>query len=92
MIKPFMLSILILLCTACSERVIVTQVETHLIAPPQSLLINCKVNKVEEDTVHSLAKAYIKNNKSIKECNNNIDAIRKWTNKQVELYESGSKQ
>lgn len=64
------------------------QVETQVLAPPSVLLSECKVNRVEEDTVKSLAKAYIKNNQSIRECNNNITAIRNWVKEQGDIYDN----
>ncbi len=63
------------------------QVETQFLAPPAVLLNDCKINRVEEDTVKSLAKAYIKNNQSLSECNTNLKAVRDWVEKQEEIYD-----
>lgn len=79
-------SALILNMSGCSTSRTVTVDRPILIAPPSELFQRCEPKRVEQDTVESLAQAYVHNTYEVWKCNSRLELIEEWTNKQKVIY------
>jgi hypothetical protein len=62
-----------------------------VLRPPSEFFTPCTPERVKDNTVRALARAYAANTYEVWKCNNRISDHKKWFEKQEKIYGNGNK-